>query len=168
MCHNAVLDEKILVDTPEEPVSIDEFKGEYAKIDFQEEDLLIASLLRTARRLLEVKYNVGIIEKDYYALVDNSCGMIDLPGSPIGTIATSGLDLVGGFLRSPRSCAVAIEYKSGYPLRAVPDVFKTAIKQQALYMFENRGDVTTDPTDISPAAQATMQPFSRNTLGMFL
>lgn len=160
-----------MTDAPVEPVSVADFKSEYAKIDFDEEDALIARLLKSARRILEKKYNVGIIEKDYYALVNNSCGMIDLPGAPIGAISSTGIDTIGmvyKFLVSPVGCKVEILYKSGYPLANVPEEYKVAIMQQALYMYENRGDVTTDPADISPQAQATMQPFSRNTNGMFL
>lgn len=170
MSFNAVLDEKILTDAAVEPVTVADFK-EWAKIDFTEDDVLIERLVKAARRLLEVKYNVGIIEKDYYALVNNSCGMIDLPGAPIGTVSTTDVTVVGQsnkFLKLPRKCEVELEYKSGYALDSVPEEFKTAIMQQCLYMYENRGDVTTDPADISPAAQSTMQPYSRNTNGMFL
>lgn len=170
MCFNAVLDEKIITDAPVEPVDISTFKM-WAKIDYSEDDTVIAPLIKSARRLLERKYNIGIIEKDYYAVVNNSCGMIDMPGAPIGTISTTGVTVVGSdnkFLKSPCGCEVVLEYKSGYQLESVPDELKTAIMQQTLYMYENRGDVTTDPNSISPQAQSIMKVYSRNTNGMFL
>lgn len=170
MCFNAVLDEKIITDAATEPVDLATFKL-WAKIDYSEDDAIITPLIKSARRLLERKYNIGIIEKDYYAVVNNSCGMIDIPGAPIGTITTTGITTVGSdnkFLKSPCNCDIVLEYKSGYPLASVPGDLRTAIMQQTLYMYENRGDVPTDPTDISPQAQATMLPYSRNTNGMFL
>lgn len=170
MCFNAVLDEKIITDAAIEPVDIDTFKI-WAKIDYNEDDIIITPLIKSARRLLERKYNIGIIEKDYYAVVNNSCGMIDIPGAPIGIISTTGVTVVGSdnkFLKSPCNCEVVLEYKSGYPLQEVPNELKTAIMQQTLYMYENRGDVTTDPTNISPQAQSIMNVYSRNTNGMFL
>ena len=170
MCFNAVLDEKIITDASVEPVDVATFKM-WAKIDYSEDDTIIEPLIKSARRLLERKYNIGIVEKDYYAVVNNSCGMIDIPGAPIGTISTTGITVVGSdnkFLKSPCGCEVVLEYKSGYPLASVPEELKTAIMQQTLYMYENRGDVTTDPSDISPQTQSIMKVYSRNTNGMFL
>lgn len=166
------MDFQIVTDAAVEPVAVADFKAEYAKIDFPDEDALIEKLLKTSRRLLERKYNVGIVEKDVSVLVNNSCGMIDLPGSPVGAIVLpADATIVGNnnkFLSYPVSCSVSLSYKSGYPLSDVPEEYLTAIKQQAIYMFENRGDATTDPASISPAAQETMQPYSRNTNGMWL
>ncbi|MGA8761371.1 MAG: hypothetical protein WB562_00650 [Candidatus Sulfotelmatobacter sp.] len=169
MCYNSVLSNKIKNDATVEPVSIDDFKLQYAKIDFPEEDQLIAQLLKAARHILEQRYNIDIISKTRSVIVNNSCGMIDLPGGPIKNIVDeSNYKLIDQYLKYPISCEVSIEYESGYDISDVPDEYKIAIMSQALYMFENRGDNTENKSQISPEADSIMCNYSRNTLGMWL
>lgn len=177
--YNAILDQKITQDASAEPVTLLEVK-EYMKVDYQEEDFFISSLIKTARRLLEHRYDVGIIEKTMRVVLNNSCGGRDLPGSPINeivsvatrsaTLLSADYEIIGEFHRfveKPVTDYLVITYKSGYPIDQVPEVFKTAIKAQVLWMFERRGDQDI-ANKISPQAAAIMAPYSRNSLGFFL
>lgn len=172
MCNNVVLSNVIKTDSETEPVSVDDFKSQYAKIDFGEEDQLISMLLKAARRILEQYYNIDISKKTRIVIVNNSCGMIDLPGGPISNVedpaGNTEYVLSGQYLKSPVSCRVNIQYDSGYDQQYVPDGYKIAIMAQALYMFENRGDNTETKVQISPEAASIIRPFSRNTLGAWL
>jgi len=175
--YNAILDQKVTQDASAEPVNLNVVK-EYMKVDYQEEDLLISSLIKTARKLLESKYDVGIIEKTLRVVLNNSCGGRDLPGSPITEIvsvatragAITDFEIIGEFHRfveKPVCDYLVITYKSGYSMDQVPEAFKTAIKAQALWMFERRGDQDIS-SKVCPAAAAIMAPYKRNSLGFFL
>lgn len=175
--YNAILDQKVMEDASEEPVTLDEAK-EYMKVDFQEQDLIITSLIKAARALLEQKYDVGIIEKTLRVVLNNSCGGRDLPGSPISEIISvstregdiTEYNIIGDFHRfveKPITEYLVITYKSGYPLDQVPASFKTAVKAQVLWMFEHPGDEDM-ASKVCPQAAAIMQPYKRNSLGFFL
>lgn len=176
MCSNKLLDKKVVTGPTEEPVSLDEAKL-FMNVDYDEKDDLISSLIISARQLLEEKYDIGIVEKTLMVVVDNSCGGIDLPGAPIGII--TGVDREGTavtlttigesdkYVESPCSCYLKLSYKSGYPIGTVPEVYKTAIKQQVLWMFENLGDVETIDK-ICPMAAACLKPYRRNGYGVFI
>lgn len=176
MCSNKLLDKKVVTGPTVEPVSLADAKL-HMNVDYTEKDTLITSLITAARQVLEDKYDIGIIEKDLLVVVDNSCGGIDLPGAPIGAI--TGVDIDGvavtlttigesdKYIESPCSCYIKLSYKSGYAIAQVPEVYKTAIKEQVLWMFENLGDVETIDK-ICPMAAACLKPYRRNGYGVFL
>jgi uncharacterized phiE125 gp8 family phage protein len=177
MCSNKILDKKVIATSVAEPVTLADFKL-WASIDFDEKDNLLTSLITAARELLEEKYDIGIVWKTITAIVDNSCGGIEIPGAPIGvvtgkdqegtsvTMTIIGLD--HKFVESPCSCYLELEYQSGYKTADVPEVFKTAIKQQVLWMFEHLGDENFDDTKVSPMAAMCLKPFRRNGTGVFI
>lgn len=175
--YNAVIDQKTVTDATTEPVLLPEVK-EYMKVDYTEEDNLITSLIKTARKVLEQHYDIGIIEKTVQVIINNSCGGRDLPGAPISEIisvetrggAITDYKIIGDFDRyveCPVCDYLKIQYKSGYPLAQVPDEYKTAIKAQVLWMFERRGDQDIE-SKISPQADAILKFYSRNSMGFFI
>lgn len=177
MCSNKLLDKKVTAPPVAEPVTLDDMKL-WASIDFNEKDNVLTSLITAARELLEEKYDIGIARKSITAIVDNSCGGIEIPGAPIGTVVGKDQDgssvvlIITGldhkFIESPCSCYLELEYESGYEAADMPEIFKTAIKQQVLWMFEHLGDENFDDTKVSPMAAMSLKPFRRNGTGVYI
>lgn len=176
MCYNAIISQRIVTDAPVEPVSLEEVK-EWMSVDYDEKDTIITSLITASRRLLERKYGIGIVQKDMKVVLNNSCGGHDLPEPPISEVTAVNKDgdavelvLSGDFdmyVDCPACEYLVVSYKSGYELDEVPEDYKTAIKQQVLWMFENLGDQDMS-AKVSPMAAATLAPYKRTTLGLFL
>jgi hypothetical protein len=176
MCYNAIISQRIVNDAVAEPVSLDEAK-EWMSIDYDEKNDIITSLITAARRLLERKYGVGIVEKDMKVVLNNSCGGHDLPEPPISEVTAVNKDDVSvtltlsgdydQYVDCPACDYLVVSYKSGYPLDQVPEEYKTAIKEQVLWMFEHLGEEIMQ-SQVSPMAAMTLAPYKRNTLGLFL
>jgi hypothetical protein len=174
---NAIIDQKVITDAAAEPVSLADVKA-YMKVDYGDDDFLITSLIKAARRLLEQRYDVGIVEKTLQIIVNNSCGGRDLPGAPITEIVSVkdrdeqdiSAKIIGDhdrFIECPVTDYLKIQYKSGYQADAVPDQYKTAIMAQVLWMYERRGDQDI-AGKVAPQAAAIMRAYRRNSMGMFL
>ncbi|ACU61356.1 phage head-tail connector protein [Chitinophaga pinensis] len=176
MCSNKLLDKKPLSVPDQEPVDLESVK-EFMNVDFDEKNNTISSLIIAARTLLEDKYDIGIVKKRLQVVVDNSCGGIELPGFPVSNIsavdkdgAVVDLNTIGGdvvYVESPCSCYLKISYDSGYEIADVPEVYKTAIKEQVTWMFSNLNDVEVAKT-IAPLAEVNLLPYRRNGFGVFL
>jgi hypothetical protein len=176
MCYNAIISQRVVTDAAAEPVSLDEAK-DWMSVDYEEKNDIITSLITAARRLLERKYGIGIIEKDMKVVLNNSCGGHDLPEPPVSEVTAVNADddaveltLSGDFdiyVDCPKCDNLTVTYKSGYPLDEVPEDYKTAIKQQVLWMFENLGDQAMQ-SQVCPMAAMTLAPYKRNTMGLYL
>ncbi|CAL1518200.1 hypothetical protein [Chitinophaga sp. MM2321] len=176
MCSNKLLDKTVITPPVEEPVTLEEMKT-WASIDYDEKNMTIQGMIVAAREMLEEKYDIGIAKKTIRAIVDNSCGGIEITGSPIGNV--TGFDRDGGdvelsiigvgnkFIESPCACYLEIEYESGYDLPDTPMALREAIKQQVLWMLEHLGEEDFD-TQISPMAAMSLKPFRRNGTGIFI
>ena len=176
MCSNKLLDKSVVNEPIAEPVSLSDAKL-FMTVDYTEKDNIITSLIKAARQLLEDKYDIGIIEKDLSVIIDNSCGGFELPGYPIGTVTAVDNDntsievsTIGEnvkYVESPSSCYLKLTYKSGYPLAKVPEVYRTAIKEQVLWMFEHLGDEDME-SKVCPMAAMCLKPYRRNGFGIFI
>lgn len=176
MCYNAIISQQIVTDATVEPVLIQDAK-DWMSIDYSDKDTIITSLITAARRLLERKYGIGIVQKDMKVVLNNSCGGKDLPEPPISNVTAIDSDgsnvtltLSGDFdvyVECPASCHLTVSYKSGYPVANVPAEYKTAIKEQVLWMFEHLGDEDME-SKVCPIAAMTLAPYKRTTLGLFL
>ena len=176
MSYNAIISQRIVADAETEPVSLDEAK-DWMSVDYDDKNDIITALITAARRLLERKYGIGIVEKDMKVVLNNSCGGHDLPEPPIAEVTAANSDgdaveliLSGDFdiyIDCPKCDKLTVTYKSGYPLAEVPEEYKTAIKQQVLWMFEHLGEEVAE-SQVSPMAAMTLAPYKRNTLGLFL
>lgn len=176
MYSNKLLDWKIVSDALVEPVSLEDAKL-FMNVDYSEKDSIISSLIIAARHMLESKYDIGIIEKEVQIIINNSAGDFDLPGAPIGDVSAVDCDgnsimlsIIGDnykYVQSPQSSYLKLIYMSGYPLTEVPEVYKTAIKNQVLWMFENLGDVQMDGKICEMAAMC-LKPYRRNGIGVFI
>jgi uncharacterized phiE125 gp8 family phage protein len=159
---NAVLDvqetEQIYPYEGIEPVTVDEVK-EYARIDYDVEDNLIQSFITVARIMLEQYTGLSFVQKRLIVNVNNGCGGIELPYGPIpggvaaidltlvtdgygnainpGNIVLSGLEFIN--VQAPCAPLLQFIYSAGYA--SLPEVLKNAIKAQAFYLYENRGEL---------------------------
>lgn len=132
-----------------EPVTLEQGR-QWAKVEVDDDDSLITSLLKAARIDCENYVGISFVERSVTAVLNNSLGNIKLPYGPINNV-TSVTDIDGGSisdysvkgvahkrLLSPVINYVEVEYTAGY--FSLPDHFKTAIKERFLELFRMRGD----------------------------
>ena len=162
--YNQVLDvQRAAVGT--EPVSLNDLK-EWAKVDNSADDGILTALIIAAREMCEKYTGVNFVARTVTAHVNNFNGGIYLPYGPVGTITglydddgnTIDYEVRGTEFKavtSPRTAFKAI-YTGGYS--TTPEAFKTAIKAQALFLYENRGETE---LKMSPIAQAILYPYKR-------
>lgn len=190
MKYNAVLETVFSSEGSTEPVTLAEIK-EWIKVDvtITEDDTLLTALGISARKVVEGYLCVSLIPRTVVAIFNNSGGDIELPYGPVNTftslyetattlddteITSDNYLLKGGVfktLNKPCSDYLKATYTAGYAnAAAVPEHFKTGIKQQVAFMYENRGDNPagsqrvnnqTVPTQLSPMAKITLQPYRR-------
>lgn len=150
---NAVLDVQFtdsIYGYGDEPVTLAEAK-DYMIVDYSESDALITTLITTARQKLEKYLGISMIPKRVTAILQNDCGGIEIPYGPIyGTLdptlitdaADNEVQIVtrGGIYPFIVTTIdyVQIIYDAGYYV--LPEVLKTAIKAQTMFLFENRGE----------------------------
>lgn len=152
-----------------EPVTLQGAKL-WAKIDLDTDDDIITALITAARKMCEDYCNINFVARVVTATVDNSNGGVYLPCGPIGTI-TGVTDIDGNTIDSdayritgsqfkqiiyPRYAWLQVVYTGGYSV--LPEILKTAIKAQVLYLNENRGE---GATGMSPVAIQILNPYRR-------
>ena len=148
-----------------EPVTLSDLK-EWAKVDTSGEDGILTALIGAAREMCEKYTNVNFVQRQVIAVVDNFNGGIYLPYGPIGTITSvlnedgdsvdyeiSGIEFKA--VISPRM-RLKVTYQGGYS--TLPESLKTALKAQALFLFENRGD---SDFKLSPVAKGILSLYRR-------
>ncbi len=169
--YNQILDVENLATRDAELFTVAEFKSDYAKIDTTEEDGLISSLIVTARLMCEQYINVNFIARPVTATINNNNGGTYLPYGPIGaislvsdidgnTIPDTGYKLLGSQFKKvlwPLT-ELIVSYTGGYAEGLCPENLINAVKAQALFLFENRGDST---VGMSPAAALILNPLRR-------
>ena len=139
--YNAVIN-TVFTGEGSEPVTLQEAK-DWCKIDVADDDTLITELITGARQICELHSNISFITRTVTAIVYNGLGRINLPYGPIvGTVSFTDEDantLTDYDIKSPdfdRSIAI---YTAGY--NPLPKNLKTALLNQILWMYENRGDI---------------------------
>lgn len=167
--YNQVMDVDNTAAVGVELFTIADFKSQFAKIDTDEEDILIGALITAARRMCEQWVGINFIAREVSAVLNNSNGGSYLPYGPVsGTITGADIDGTGvdivlsgnSFkqLRTPVIDWVQVIYTGGYPAGSCPAELITAVKMQALHMYENRGDVN---VGLSTEAQIILNPLKR-------
>jgi hypothetical protein len=126
-------------ETGTEPVTVQEAK-DWAKIEQDVDDVLIEELITAAREVCEDYTGIGFITRDMVATINNANGGFVLPYGPVqGDVVVTDNDGTWSDLRGEYE----VSYTGGYADGALPKKFKTAIKQQFLFMYENRGESNT-------------------------
>lgn len=143
-----------------EPVTLSDMLN-WGKIDQSVDNALISSLITTARLICEQYTNTSIITRTIVADINNVNGGFILPYGPVTNTPTAvnwedtALTLVYNFsqIQTPYG-RMAVTYTAGFT--TVPEVYKTAIMQQVLFMYENRGE-----GGISKEAKQLLNPLIR-------
>ncbi len=141
-----------------EPVTLQEAK-DWAKIEQDADDDLIEELIVAAREICEGFTSIGFLNRTVTAVIDNANGSFRLPYGPV-TDDPVGADIDGNDLELNYKLGyvetlgrMTVTYTAGYI--ALPKRMKTAIKQQFLFMYENRGE---SATGLSPMAEMLLAP----------
>lgn len=150
-----------------EPVNLTEVKN-FCKIDVDEDDTLIESLITAGRIMCEDYSNIGFVERELIVTLNNGNGNIYLPLGPVPGDVTSVTDQdsnavtfeTGGStwkqLLQPTSNRLIVTYTGGYT--TLPDNLKTALLNTIFYLYDNRA---TGPDNIGPIAQMILNPLRR-------
>ena len=170
---NCVYDYQFSAEATGEPVTLEEVK-EWLRIDIDEDDDLVTSLITAARVTLEHYLNQSLIKRTVTTVINNSCGNQFLPFQPFDelisisdcsgdSIAEGSYTLIGNqFKRLVDPCEdnITLVYTTG--LDEISQALKTGIKQQVAFMYENRGDDTKDIyTAVSPMVKSILKSYRR-------
>jgi len=144
-----------------EPVSLASMLN-WGKIDQNTDNALITALITTARIMCEQYTNTSIITRTIVADINNANGGFILPYGPVTSTPTAvdwegtALTLVWNFsqIQTPYG-RMAVTYTAGVTNL---DIYKTAIMEQTLYLYENRGD---EKTGMAPIACTLLNPLIR-------
>lgn len=156
-----------------EPVTLSEAK-QWCKVELSisEENTLLTELITTARQQCEGFLNISLTPKTIIAIVNNAGGGAELPYGPVkdspavtyadseGTAITDVV-LHGSLFKwiaSPLADYIKATYETGYT--TFPTEFKTAILQQIVWLYENRGD-STSAGQLSPMVKQSLKPYRR-------
>jgi hypothetical protein len=145
-----------------EPVTLNDVKL-WGKIDTTADNSLITALIITARIMCEHYTNTSIITRTIAADINNANGGFILPYGPVTSTPTAvdwqgdALTLVYNFsqIQTPYG-RMTVTYNAGFA--TLPEVYKTAIMQQVLYLYEHRGD---EKTGMAPMACTLLNPLIR-------
>lgn len=147
-----------------EPVSLEDGTN-WMRVDVTDDNALITALIKAARIQLEKYLNISLIPTTVEATILCQLGNYPLPYGPVtsvvslynGATAITDYTLKGTLFKS-LVCAycdpLTIVYEAGYAV--CPEDYKTAIKQQTLYLYDNRGDEAM-MSKISPVVVAMLQ-----------
>lgn len=149
-----------------EPVSVQEIKNylrlegfidssESISSDFNDDDVLIADLITSARERLEEFTGLSLIPKTWHIEFTNLAGNFEIPFGPINainalydsegnSIATDDFDTSFNLrtLKWPKYEDLQLNYEAGYIV--LPKGLKEAILKEVAYRYINRGDVNVD------------------------
>lgn len=158
-----------------EPVSLSDMK-EYLRIDFDDDDTLITSMITTARMACEKYLGMVLVDTTVKAYYKNGGDLIQLMYGPIKEtdgmpVIISGAktddEITGNGNQVWLACTGdrTLTYDSGWS--DVPEWARLAIMQQVAWNYEHRGDESIAPGRIAPDTAVTLFPY-RMTLHEFL
>ena len=144
-----------------EPVTLQNMY-DWGKIDLTTDATLITALITTSRIMCEQFCNTSIIARTIVADINNVNGGFILPYGPVTNTPTAvdwegtALTLIYNFnqIQTPYG-RMRVTYTAGVTNTSP---YLTAIMQQCLFLYENRGD---EKTGLSPLAQMLLTPLIR-------
>jgi hypothetical protein len=145
-----------------EPVTLTDVLN-WGKIDQSTDNGLITALITTARIMCEHYTNTSLVTRTVAAAINNANGGFILPYGPVTNTPTAtnfegtALTLTYNFnqVQSPLG-RMTVTYTAGFA--SLPEIYKTAIMQQTLYLYEHRGD---EKTGMAPLACTLLNPLIR-------
>lgn len=169
MEYNAVLECSKVEGSVTEPATLAEAKS-WMKVDLTDDDTLITELITVARKMVEGYLCISLVPKTITAILNNSQGGIELPYAPV-TSVTSVVDeddvtltvTTDYILQGVKFKTIKTPYdylKVVYVTEASEEEqFKTAVLQQIVFLYENRGDAA--GMQLSPMVKETLNPYRR-------
>lgn len=159
--YNGVLSTPTFSAEGSEPVSLQDIR-DWGKIDQNVDNALITAIITTARIMCEQYTNTSIITRTIVADINNANGGFILPYGPVTSTPTAvdwqgtSLTLVWNFsqIQTPYG-RMTVTYEAGVTNTSV---YKTAIMQQVLFLYENRGD---ESAKMAPLACTLLNPLIR-------
>ena len=153
-----------------EPVTLQEVK-DWIKVDtaITADDTLLTELIKVARAQCEGFLGISLITRTVTAILNNSAGNIELPYGPLvsftsltdenGDAIVSDDHILQGigfkWLKEPYNEYMTAVYTTGYT--TVPLNFKTAVKEQVAWLYDNRGEAK----ELSEIVLTTLKPYRR-------
>ena len=179
--YNCVLDIEFNEDSITEPVTLEEAKN-FCKIDIDTDDALIESMITSARELCEDYTNIGFVQHEVVAVINNGNGGVLLPYGPTGEISEitdsngtvldegTGYTLSGNLFKAvlmPKAENLTVTYATGYEV--LPQRLKLAILNTIYYLYVNRAQSINHIYDknvsmignIGPISEMILKPLSR-------
>lgn len=152
---------------PAEPVTLAEAKI-FCRIDVNDDDAIISSLITAARQMCENYTNIGFIQRTVTATFNNENGGFFLPYGPVNSVVSAhdgnanvvtDPEISGTEWKqvlSPQIDRMQVEYVAGYPV--LPANLKTALLNAIMWLYDNRsqGNET-----IGPIATTLLNPIRR-------
>lgn len=145
--YNSVLKVAFSEESATEPVTVDEVK-DWCRIDVSDDDTLIGKLIKGARVICENYANLSFIKRTITAKIRNGLGDFYPPygpvvGDPAATYKSG--DTIDDFdFDCSYPDTITVVYDAGYDAadgyETLPDNLRTALLNQVLFMYENRGD----------------------------
>lgn len=181
MLYNAVLDIQFNETSITEPVTLEEAKL-FCKIDIDTDDVLIESLITSAREMCEDFTNIGFVEHEIVATINNPNGNISLPYGPtidVTEVKNESGDILelddeyelSGMLfkslKTPKEEGLVVTYTTGY--ETLPERLKLALLNTIYYLYDNRAQSINHIYDknvpkignIGPISEMILKPLSR-------
>jgi hypothetical protein len=150
-----------------EPVTLEETKL-FCKIDFDDDDVLIESLITAAREMCEDYSNIGFVNREITAVINNGNGGFYLSLGPVTSELITGFDdednevelkISGSKFKqiiTPTLHRMTVEYTAGYEV--LSQQLKTALLNAVFYLYDNRAQAV---DNIGPIAQMILNPLRR-------
>lgn len=138
------------IETGAEPVTVEELKA-HLSIDFNDHDVLLTSLLKSARRTVEKYTAVSLVDSDIKVRWELLSNVEELPYGPVKEVTEDDgfevVGLLGTFVNVKTSSIdqVTIDYKTGYD--EVPEDLKLAIMKLATDNFSQRTGISFNNTN---------------------
>lgn len=147
--YNNIISVEVTGDVAEEPLTLAEAKR-HLRVDFADEDVYIAYLIKEAREQIEEETGVALAPKKLKARIRNELGYISLPyWTPNAEVVelsdvdgvvqnTDSYTIRNGVLETLYYTDVFVEYTTGYEL--IPFKYLRMIKERVAYLYAHRGD----------------------------
>lgn len=181
MIYNSIVDIEFNDQNIVEPITLTETK-DFCKIDINTDDNLIVELITIAREMCEDYTNIGFVEHNVTAIVNNFNGGITLPFGPVGTInqvtdkngnvlvLDTDYTIVGNQfkrLMTPKCGGITIDYQAGYT--TLPNKMRLALLNTVYYLYDNRAQSINHiydknvPTigNLGPISEMLLKPLRR-------
>lgn len=181
VAYNSVLDIEFNDAVIVEPITLTETK-DFCKIDIGTDDDLIIQLITVAREMCEDYTNIGFVEHQITAVLNNINGGIYIPYGPIISInqvtnskgdiliLDTNYSLQGNQFKRlmyPKETDITINYQAGYT--ELPQKMKLALLNTVYYLYDNRAQSINHiydknvPTigNLGPISEMLLKPLRR-------